>query len=312
MSLRPLLLAVAGFAILTLVVVGLYDSERLSFFTKSGLSDFECYQQDRWSGCSLPATPYMLITSDIHLSSSDGRWPETTGQFVSFLKKISKSPPELIFIVGDIVDNATENYPGSLSNWKKEWQIYESIKEAHEDIEFRQSYGTGHDWLNDEMLETLDQETGPRHGIFSWRDINFVWLSFGPGAYFPEAEEYHPDLGREDMLWLESILAGVDRASLMFHVPVSTERSRELGTFSGGRLIVLDPRDPLYQALDAHQEKIDFIFNGHIHETFRHEYNSIEMFSCPFKDARSFCTIEVSGGNPEVQRFRVRSETGLN
>jgi len=301
-----------GFAILTLVIVGLYGSERLIFLTKSGPSDFECYQQEKWGSCSLPSTPYMLITSDIHLSSPDGRWPQTTRQFEAFLTKISKAPPELIFIVGDIVDNATENYPGSLSNWKKEWEIYESIKEAHKDIEFKQSYGTGHDWLNDGMLEILDQKTGPRHGMFSWRDINFVWLSFGPGAYFPDAEEHHPDLGEKDILWLESILSGVDRTSLMFHVPLSTEKSRQLGTFSGGRLIVLDPRDPLYQVLGAYQEKIDFIFSGHIHETFRHEYHSVEMFSCPFKDARSFCIIEVSDGSPEVRRFRVPSNIGLN
>ncbi len=69
------------------------------------------------------------------------------------------NPPEIIFIAGDVVDNATKNYPGSLSKWQDEWKIYKSIREAYGGNESGQLYGAGHDWLN-AMLETLDSDVG--------------------------------------------------------------------------------------------------------------------------------------------------------
>ena len=287
-----ILYAAAGSLVFGLIVLALYGSEESISESRVARHSFECFEDQKWIPCDLPVAPYMLVTSDIHLSSADGRWPETTGQFERFLEIVSKTPPELIFIVGDIVDNSIDNYPGSVANWKSEWKTYESIKKTYYDIEFRQSYGTGHDWLNDEMLGTLDQEIGSRHGVLSWRDMNFVWLSFGPGANFPNSNGQDSDLEEEDILWLESVLSDVDQVSLMFHVPLLTKRSQELGTVSNGRLIVLDPRDPLYRVVDTYREKIDYIFNGHIHKAFQHSYRGIEMFSCPLKDARSFCTIE--------------------
>jgi 3',5'-cyclic AMP phosphodiesterase CpdA len=298
---------VAGLSFLTLaglvsVGIGLFD--RLSLSAKVETSAFECLEKGKWRSCVLPPTPYMLITSDIHLSSPSGRWPETTQNFRSFVEEVSKNPPEVIFVAGDVVDNAAENYPGSLSNWREEWEIYSSIREAYKGIQFRQSYGTGHDWLNGEMLAILDKDVGDRKGVFSWRGLNFVWLSFGPGAFFPNAPEHKPDLEDEDYHWLAKTLASVSNASLIFHVPLSTPLSTELGVFSGGRLIVLDPRDHLYKIIDTYRNKIDTIFSGHIHRAYRDEHNGIPIFSCPFMGKKNFCIVQVADKKPEVRQYR--------
>ena len=47
----------------------------------------------KWIDCSLPAQPFMLITSDLHISSPIGRWPDTTKKFKEFLGLFSKAPP---------------------------------------------------------------------------------------------------------------------------------------------------------------------------------------------------------------------------
>ena len=299
--------SITGLVLLTLIGLasigtGLFD--RLSLGVGTASLRFECLEKDKWHRCHLPHTPYLLMTSDIHLSSPSGRWPETTQRFHLFMKEVSKNPPEIIFIAGDVVDNATKDYPGSLSNWQDEWKIYKSIREAYGDIEFRQSYGTGHDWLNDAMLETLDLDVGGRRGVFKWRGLNFVWLSFGPGAFFPSAPEHHGDLNDEDYGWLEKKLSSLANVSLVFHVPLSTPLSTKFGALSDGRLIVLDPRDYLYKIIDTNRKKIDMIFSGHIHKAFRDQFKGVPLFSCPFMDNNSFCTLQIIDGSSKVSQYR--------
>ena len=258
----------------------------------------------KWIDCSLPAKPYMLITSDLHISSPIGRWPDTTKKFKEFLGLFSKAPPEKIFIVGDVVDNAIDNYPGSIENWRNEWALFQAIKESFPFIVFQQSYGSGHDWLNDEMLDELDRDQGPRNGFFEWRGVKFIWLSFGPAAFVPGDEFHGSDLRQKDYDWLEEMLVSVPSATLLFHVPLVTPESRSRAMFSGGRLIAVDPRDRLYSILSQYSEKIDQIFSGHIHQIFRHEFEGVDYFSCPFIDNRGFCTIEISNEGILTRMFR--------
>lgn len=267
-------------------------------------AEFECLIAKSWQPCHLPPVPYLLVTSDIHLSSEVGRWPDTTKRFTQFLEMLKTKPPEEIFITGDVVDNATEAYAGSIANWRTEWRIFEDIKKSFPQIRFRQSYGTGHDWLSDEMLSELEERYGPKHGLFSWRGLDFLWLSFGPGAFRPGSEDYGSDLNEEDYQWIEHQLEKSKRMSVMFHVPLLTSLSEKKATFSGGRLIALDPRDRLYSLLRKYGAKIDRIFSGHIHETFRHDFEGIPYFSCPFMDRQSFCTIERVEQGVEVRTYR--------
>ena len=267
-------------------------------------SPFECFESEQWQSCRLPSEPYLLVTSDIHLSSESGRWPETTENFSSFLELLEGSPPEEIFIVGDVVDNAMETYPGSIENWREEWGIFDNIKKSFPSIRFRQSYGTGHDWLDDEMLSELNFEFGSKHGVFSWRGLDFMWLSFGPGAFLPGNEDFGSDLDEIDYQWIESVLKDSSGLSLMFHVPLLTPLSEKRAGFSGGRVIALDPRDELYPVLKKNAEKIRQIFSGHIHETFQHDFEGIPYYSCPFMDRQSFCTIERTEDSAKIRFYR--------
>jgi UDP-2,3-diacylglucosamine pyrophosphatase LpxH len=263
---------------------------------------------------SLPTPPYVVVTSDTHISAPDGRYPNQTAKVERFFAALDSlaRPPDAVFITGDVIDNAVERdghtVPGDAAHFQAEADLYSRLKQRHPRIAVMQALGPGHDFGGPIALRDAETAIGPKQGVWRWGNVDFIWLTI-PRAAFPESAEEHEDvLAEADYRWLDERLQEAGRAVLLFHVPLRTAASYELGRWPGARSLTIDPRDRLYQAIKQHSAKIAAIFNGHIHHQLQTHWKGIPIYIAPFM-AGDFATLNLHqpDGALEIRLHRVES-----
>jgi UDP-2,3-diacylglucosamine pyrophosphatase LpxH len=266
--------------------------------------DAACYQEGELvTTCPSPESPYVLFTSDIHLSNEVGRWPWTTDRFDSLLEQTADAPPQVLFVNGDLIDNFDGQSTGDWGYWQAEFDLYEDARNRYSGTQFQQAYGTGHDWLNDEQLEELESRFGAARGSFRWRGFNIIWLTINLGSFLHTDLEYEDVMEVEDYEWLRAQLAESRRNIVAFHVPILTKETSTL--WAEGRNLAIDPRDSIYKILDANLNNISVIFNGHLHDAMISNYQGVPLYVCPFFDRGAFCTLEDYQGEALVARYHL-------
>lgn len=248
------------------------------------------------SACTADPEPYVIVTSDIHLSNPTGRWPTTTKRFENFLKSLKNAPPQILFVVGDVIDNVRPSptdgvMAGDGDYWSDEVNIYRSLQRLVPETQFRQTLGPGHDFIAPVSLELAEKELGPRNGSLQWGKYKFIWTTIHDASFWPPGGRYVNSMAKVDYAWLTKELRSTQNAILLFHVPLRTEINFLYGKWPGGLNLTIDPRDRLYTIIDNHASRIRAIFNGHIHKFAQSEYQGIPLYLCPFFDQDCFCKV---------------------
>jgi len=231
--------------------------------------------------------PYVVITSDTHLTALGGRFPQELPRLEQFVKNLEARDgrPDALIIVGDIVDNAVFRegrlQPGFRDHYDADVAVFSGFKQQHPELPIIVALGPGHDFGGPIKLAEAESSLGPRRGIWHWGDITFIWLTV-PRASFGKVENYRNALVAEDYAWLETQLQAADRAVVLFHVPLRTDESFAKGVWPDGKNLTIDPRDEINEVLKRHAAKITAIFCGHIHEQFTTEWNGIPVYFAPF------------------------------
>lgn len=241
--------------------------------------------------------PYLIIMSDTHVSSPDGRWSHVTARFHSFLEGLKADPPEVLFINGDIVDNVflDDGKPvlGGLEHWEKDVHAYCSAIAPYKEIDFRGSLGPNHDFLGDISMAHAGERLCTSRGSFAWQGFNFVWLSGKMHSFSNDPELREESFETDDLVWLDHELDGKDNVVLMFHVPLTTEDTVKRGAWPDNRSIIIPTEDRIYDVIDRHLDSIKMIFNGHIHGLMESDYKGIPLKIAAFYDQGHYCRVTI-------------------
>jgi len=258
-------------------------------------------------------TPCIIITSDLHLSLPEGRWPDKTKIFRDFLdSEVTEQKPEIIFIVGDVIDNVIINNKRVMAGFYKypkyferETALYKSIIKQYPQIQFMQSLGPGHDFIGKNTLEEAEKYIGKAKGSFKWQGIDFVWFTVKKSVFRDNDDNV---LSPDDYTWLDEKLDHAEKAVLLFHIPLRTKATYEAGKWNNKRNLTIPPSDKLYGIIDRHANKILAVFNGHIHEQISSSYKGIPVYLCPLTKAMSYAVVTVNRNpvaiNVAIKQFR--------
>ena len=244
----------------------------------------------------------IVITSDIHISNPQGRWPHTTQSFADLLGSL-ENKPEFVFIAGDFVDNVIQTETGfragTLEYWKSEVTLYQSLSDQS-GIEFLHTYGPGHDFIGEVKIKTAEEFTGiPRRGIRKWGDIDLIWVTVFPASFDGSANNPAALLD-EDYLWLDQQLSESENAILISHVPIRTADTFQHGLWSGNLNLSIPYHDKIYPLLDKHHSRIAAVFGGHIHTPVKSDYNGIPMYICPAFGSGCYCELQQSKNQLDI------------
>ena len=249
---------------------------------------------------------HLYLTSDIHLSSPKGRWPDKTNRYRRYIEAI-ENPPEIIFQIGDFVDNVVPVesgvYRGGRDHWLEEYEIYKAIHKnlTNNKVQILHSYGTGHDFWSEDSLKEAETITGiKRKGITKWGRITLAWITTWQGS-FSQDGPYDPVMEIEEYEWLSQVLEKNKNIILLFHVPIKTPESIKHSEFGNGRDLTIPITDPLYEVISKYKKKIVLIVNGHIHKPLRSEYEDIPVYLCPFTPSGCICEIVQSTDDIEIK-----------
>ncbi len=257
------------------------------------------------AACTGDSQSYLVITSDIHLSNPNGRWPFTTKRFEAFLSTLKKTPPQILFVVGDMVDNARympdrSVKAGDKDYWTGETELYHRLQRLLPETEFRQSLGPGHDFIGPVSLDLAAEKLDARNGSMSWNEHRLIWFTIPVASFWPSDGGYRNSLSEDQYTWLIEELQSTRKAILLFHVPLRTSVTLEHGKWADGSNLTIDPRDRLYEIIDKHSSHISAIFNGHIHKFIQTKYQSIPLYLCPFFDHDCYCKVYTNDGELHV------------
>lgn len=246
--------------------------------------------------------PYIIITSDTHISVPEGRMPNTTGKFQNFLHELANNPPDLIFIVGDIIDNAINTPKGVTGgdniHWNREVALYQSLINSFPSAQFLQTFGAGHDFGD---LTLAEKKLGNRKGAFQWGKFQLIWFTVTTAAFSNNSVDYIDALPKNDYLWLREQLETSTNVILLFHVPLRTKETFEAGRWTNNTNLTIDYRDSLYKIIDQYSNKIVAIFNGHIHRPIQTRYHEIPLHICPFEGSGCHCVLTAQDKLLDVQ-----------
>ena len=247
----------------------------------------------------------LIVTSDTHISVPAGRWPWTTEQYGSFLQSLDN--PEIVFLVGDFVDNVrnTEHgvTAGGLKHWKDEIDLYRRPQKAlaRSETKFLHSLGPGHDWIGEVTIEEAEKYAGvSRRGIDRWGRITLIWFTVYP-AVFSNSGSNPSALRTEDYDWLDQQLENSDSAILLWHVPIRTSITSVDGVWPGESNLTIPTEDQLYPLIEKYSDRINLIFNGHIHKPSRSAYKGIPVYLCPFFRIGCYCELGQKNGQISVE-----------
>ncbi len=257
------------------------------------------------AACTAEPKPYLVVTSDTHLSNPEGRWPHTVNRFQALLNELKNAPPQFIFVVGDVVDNVRSMPDGSpragdKSYWMREVDVYRRAQATLPETQFLQSLGPGHDYMDPVTLDDAEKTLGARNGAMMWRGKKLIWLTVPTASFWVDGRNYRSSMSKEEYAWLDSELQSARRAILLFHVPLRTGLTFRYGKWPGGMNLTIDPRDPIYPIIDRHAARIEAIFNGHIHKFIKSSYRDIPLFVCPFFDHGCHCKVYDAGDGLKV------------
>lgn len=273
------------------------------------------------TGCGrqeIEEEPYVVVTSDIHVSSEAGRLQQGNVLFQDFIKKIKSEAhkPAMIFIVGDIVDNGLAFrqgvVPGPLEHWRRDVKKYLEMGKELAGIPFVHAFGAGHDYgaanvTRDAAVALL----GQKRGFVDWQDVRFIWFDISRGA-FSTTERGHGEnvLADHEMEWLATMIRTArHKVILLSHVPVRTPETLEAGIWFNGTNLTIPSADALYKLLYDNQEKILAIFNGHIHKAMTARLGSIPVYLCPLLPEGSYCTVTKSkNGSVAIEHRTVKEQ----
>jgi len=247
--------------------------------------------------------PSLIITSDLHLSNPLGRWPENTRHFNNFLKYLShlKHNISAIVTVGDIIDNFDGHAAGDENYWLSEINLYKDMIKEFPQYRFYQSFGIGHDYGS---ISRLEMELGSsKRGSFFWEHITFIWFDINRASFPDESERYVNSMTEDEYQWLSSEIKKSKMAILLFHIPIRTKETWELGKWGTSANLTIDPRDSIYQIIRQNRDKIIAIFNGHIHSAVKSNYIGIPIYICPFMYRGSYCILTSENGRLTIDQL---------
>jgi len=264
-----------------------------------------------------PLDRYVVVTSDTHLSTPEGRFRDQAPKVERFLNalELSPTPPDAVFIVGDIVDNTVKRdghlQPGNRMHFQAEADLYARIKQQHPRIAVMQSLGPGHDFGGPISLADAESALGPKAGVWRWEGITFIWLTIPRSAFAPSIS-YENSLSTAEYQWLDDRLAEAQRSILLFHVPLRNDATFTLGKWPGGLNLTIDSRDRIGEVIRRHKTTIAAIFCGHIHQRLATEWNSIPLYLAPFITG-DFATVHWRpvDGSVEVRLHRLEPDGRL-
>ena len=244
--------------------------------------------------------PHILITSDLHISSSIGRFQHTNDIFDSLVNLISQKVrrPEIIFVVGDIVDNAIKRNSsikgGDFKNFQTEVDIYRNLRNQLPDVLFLTTLGTGHDFGGVVPIKKAEGLIGKKDGYYDWRNIRLIWFTCEKGSFGPKHKD--PVLPTETYEWLDEVITTTKtKIVLLSHVPLRTRETYQYGKTASSRNYTIPLGDEIYEIINKHQHKISAIFSGHIHKQFKSKLNDIPVFFNPLIYKGSYCELHADG-----------------
>lgn len=257
---------------------------------------------------SLQHRPYVIVTSDLHISAPDGRLREQTKYVETFFAAVGEMQPrpEAVFVVGDVVDNAVERNGriqyGDRQHFHDEASIFRRMVAKLAPIPVITALGPGHDFGGEISLTIAENQIGLRRGEWKWNQISFIWLTVPRDSFADSVSSYMQALDNEEYRWLEERLRDAEKAVLLFHVPLRTDATFQLGKWSGERNLTIDPRERIYQVIGKYSAKIAAIFCGHIHQSVQSDWNGIPIYIAPLIGGY-YATVQLL---PVVDRLDVR------
>lgn len=239
---------------------------------------------------------YIIITSDLHLTASEGPFAPTALHFQKFLCTLQERPPDCIFVVGDVVNNQACNskglfVDGDLHRWEADTALYEKAKQPLSQTRFVHCLGAGHDFGQYVQIDFAEHQFGKCRGSMRWGRHDLIWLSSQAGGFDHHASQVYPAFEEADYSWLRDLLSSSQSAVLLFHLPLLTPDTAEIEP-SGSYEYSIDPRDPIYTIIRSNSERISAIFNGHIHHRIRSSYCGIPVYISPFHGKYTYCRLE--------------------
>jgi hypothetical protein len=234
--------------------------------------------------------PWVAVSSDFHVSTEGGRWPENDARLEAFVAELTGAevPPELLAVAGDMIDNIAIDDgrlgPGDSDRWDADTERYLEITADLDDIDTLHALGPGHDFNRAVSATEAEAVFGTRRGYRDWRGTRIIWTESEP-----------PD---STLKWLDQVLdSAPEHAVLVFHVPLRTDATSRLDV---GR--TLAPNHPLYDVIDDHSDTIDAIVSGHIHRASASRIFDIPVHLCPLIDGGSYCRLVATDAGIVVER----------
>jgi len=255
------------------------------------------------SSCRLPDNPYIVLVGDLALTAKSGRGMENASRLKQFLDHLYNKPPDLLVVVGGIIDSRVADKPLSHDRWAATWERYASIRHAYERIPFKELYAYGRDWESEEQLEWLNRRFSPNDGLSSWRNINFAWISQGIYWPSPDQQESTRALNRDEADRLLRQIRDLTNIVVLFHdrqgspavcetLPNTTNASEET-----------QAEHPVCELIRNSQPNIEWAVNGGTGEYFGNSHNAIPASSCAFQSSQRFCVVEAVKGAPLIRQY---------
>lgn len=236
----------------------------------------------------------IIYSSDMHVSLLEGRFAYMTPKYKEFLTKFAKEE-NIFFFNGDLIDNAYSDTKGKVRAgdrfyYTNELQMFLKLTQeltARYNNKVLLNFGTGHDFGDIELLESLTQTK--RIGRYRWGEVDLIWFTVYPSVFYENHNEFKAL--QQDYYILENLLKESKNVILFSHVPLRTKKTYQLGQWPNGINLTIPHNDHLYKIIDNYQENILAVFSGHIHSTYKDNYKEIPIYSFAFMDQESFCRI---------------------
>ena len=242
----------------------------------------------------------LLITSDVHFSLSEGRWPETSTVYKETFSSLLGGESTILFVNGDFIDAVEfrngKNVRVDKEYWDKEVEAFLEVSSSFKNTEILLNYGRGHDFkdFNGLSLEYAEETLSVyRRGVHQWEGISLIWFTIYPASFSTTSDAHQPAMNEVDYQWLTETLESNKKSLLFFHVPIRTNETYEAGKWHNDRNLTIPYSDKLYRIIDKYSNKIVAIFNGHIHQTVISHYKTIPVFIFPFIEKQSYCEVKM-------------------
>lgn len=248
-------------------------------------------------GCDNPNKIKKIVyTSDIHVSLPEGRYYFMTKRYEDFLKNYMHQD-NIYFINGDFMDKVYMK-EGKVVGGNREYQTKETkyfldITKSLTSLNKNKvllNFGAGHDFGDILLSEHLTKQK--RIGQYVWGDVDLIWFTSKQAAFPSDNILKSHSLTNSEYKLLEDMLAKSNNAILFSHIPLRTDETFIYGKWANNKNLTIPLSDPLYKIIDKYQNSILAIFTGHIHISYKSQYNNIPIFAFPLISNNAHCEIE--------------------